>query len=191
MKLSDYSKKYGLTYQTAYNHFKKGLIPNAFQLSNGTILIDETSSKPKSERKRVILYARTSSLQNKKMLDEQANRLLEYARLRDYDVIKVIKEFSSGLNDSRKQLTKILKDDDFDLIVVEHKDRLTRFGFNWFQVLTNNRIEVINNSKEKDEDVVQDLIAIIHCFSAKIYGQRRSKRIKTEIKNIIQQDASQ
>ena len=82
-------------------------------------------------------------------------------------------------------MSKILKEDKYDKIIVEHKDRLTRFGFNYIQLLTGNRIEVINEVKEEDEDITQDLISIIHCFSARIYGLRRSKRLKIKIKDAI------
>jgi predicted site-specific integrase-resolvase len=85
----------------------------------------------------------------------------------------------------RKQLTKILQENEYDKIIVEHKDRLTRFGFNYIQLLTGNRIEVMNESKEKDEDLVKDLISIIHCFSARIYGLRRSQRLKSKIEQVI------
>ena len=135
----------------------------------------------------VVLYARTSSSQNKKLLDEQAKRLELYAISKGYKIKQIIKEFDSGLNDSRKQLTKILKENQYDKIIVEHKDMLTRFGFNLINLLTDNRIEVINESKEKDEDLTQDLISIIHCFSARLYGLRRSKRLKLEIQKDIRE----
>lgn len=99
-----------------------------------------------------------------------------------------IKEFGYGLNDERKQLTKILKENEYDKIIVEHKDRLTQFGFNWLQLLTDNRIEVINDTKEKDEDLTPDLISIIHCFSARIYGLRRSKRLQLKIKEELNKE---
>jgi predicted site-specific integrase-resolvase len=111
-----------------------------------------------------------------------AKRLEAYAIAKGYKIKQVVKEFGSGLNDNRKQLSKILKDDKYDKIIVEHKDRLTRFGFNYIQLLTGNRIEVINEAKEEDEDITQDLILIIHCFSARIYGLRKSKRLKLKVK---------
>ena len=108
--------------------------------------------------------------------------------MRHHEVIKLnrVKEFGSGLNDERKQLSKILQDNQYDKIIVEHKDRLTKFGFNWIQLLTGNRIEVINEAKEKDEDIIKDLISIIHCFSARIYGLRRSQRFDTKIRQVIE-----
>lgn len=188
MKLSQYAKKLGLTYKTAFNHYNKKLIPGAYQLATGTIIVPDdffNSGSDSGVKHGVILYARTSSSSNKKLLEEQSKRLETYAIANGYKIKNTIKEFGSGLNDTRPKLTKILKDGNYDKIVVEHKDRLTRFGFNWFQVLTNNRIEVINESKTEDEDITRDLISIIHCFAAKIYGLRRSRRKAIEIKNMI------
>ncbi|MFA5154744.1 MAG: IS607 family transposase [Clostridia bacterium] len=187
MKLSVYAKKLGVTYKTAWNHFNNGLIKNAYKLPNGTIIVNEEISK---EEHGVILYARTSSSQNKQMLEDQVKRLEIYAIARGYKIKNIIKEFGSGLNDERKQLVKILTENKYDKIIVEHKDRLTRFGFNWFVIMTQNRIEVINECKEKDEDLVKDLISIIHCFSSRIYGLRRSKNIKNKIKEAIQSEVS-
>lgn len=188
MKLSDYAKQLGIQYRTAWNHYKAGKIKGAYTLPSGTIIVPDQNSQNNDQKYGVILYARTSSSQNKNMLDEQANRLELYAIAKGYHIKQVIKEFGSGLNDERKQLTKILKDNEYDKIIVEHKDRLTRFGFNWLQLLTGNRIEVINDTKEKDEDLTQDLISIIHCFSARIYGLRRSKRLQLKIKEELKKE---
>lgn len=186
MKLSTYAKELGITYKTAWNWFKAGKIDGAYQLPTGTVIVPNDIERQNNSYG-VILYARTSSSQNKDLLERQVERLKEYAISKGYKIKQVVKEFGSGLNDERKQLTKILKENKYDKIIVEHKDRLTRFGFNWLQLLTNNRIEVINESKEKDEDIVKDLISIIHCFSARIYGLRRSQRLKTKIEKVIEE----
>ena len=185
MKLSDYAKKVGVTYRTAWNWFKAGTINGAYQLPTGTVIVPDTVED--SQKYGVILYARTSSSNNKELLENQAKRLEAYAIAKGYKIKQIIKEFGSGLNDNRKQLSKILKEDKYDKIIVEHKDILTRFGFNYIQLLTGNRIEVINEAKEEDEDITQDLISIIHCFSARIYGLRRSKRLKIKIKEAIKE----
>ena len=186
MKLSQYAKKIGVSYQTVWNWYKDGLIENAYQLPSGTIVVPDNMDE-NSEQYGVILYARTSSSQNKNLLDGQVERLTNYAAAKGYKVKQIVKEFGSGLNDERKQLTKILQENKYDKIIVEHKDRLTRFGFNWIQLLTGNRIEVINEAKEKDEDIVKYLISIIHCFSARIYGLRRSQRFDAKVKQVIEE----
>lgn len=193
MKLSEYAKRLGITYKTAWNYYKAGQIKGAYALPTGTIIVPNNSAdvngtgqENNSTEKGVILYARTSSTSNKKMLEEQAKRLEMYAIAKGYKIKAIIKEFGSGLNDNRRQLMKILQDDNYDKIIVEHKDRLTRFGFNYIQTLTGNRIEVINETKEKDEDLTQDLISIIHSFSARLYGLRKSNRLNIKIQQDIE-----
>ena len=185
MKLSHYAKKMGLDYRNVWNWSKEGKIDNAYQTHYGIIIMPDEENEHKQEYG-VIFYARSSSSQNKELLDNQVERLKNYATSRGYKIKQIVKEFGSGLNDERKQLSKILQDNQYDKIIVEHKDRLTRFGFNWIQLLTGNRIEVINEAKEKDEDIIKDLISIIHCFSTRIYGLRRSQRFDTKIRQVIE-----
>ena len=95
---------------------------------------------------------------------------------------KIIKEIGSGINDSRVKLTNLLISDDYTKIVIEHKDRLTRIGFNYIKILLENKgkqIEVINECDSDKEDLIQDFVSIITSYCAKIYGKRRSNR-KTE-----------
>lgn len=82
------------------------------------------------------------------------------------------------MNDNRKKLVALLNEDDYKIIVVEHKDRLTRIGFNYLKVLLNKQgkdIEVVNLAEEETEDMMQDFISIITSFCARIYGLRRKK----------------
>ena len=95
---------------------------------------------------------------------------------------KVVKEVGSGVNDSRRKLLAILADPTITVIVVEHKDRLTRFGFRYIETLLavqGRRIEVVNVSENPIEDLMADLVSIIYSFCSRLYGQRRAKR-KTE-----------
>lgn len=187
MKLSQYAKELGVCYKTAWNLFKQNKINGAYQLESGTVIVPNNIFDNNTQENSVILYARTSSSKNKTLLENQVKRLEQYAIAKGYKIKQIVKEYGSGLNDERKLLSKILKDDNYDKIIVENKDRLTRFGFNWIQLLTGNRIEVINESKEKDEDITKDLISIIHCFSARIYGLRRSQNLKNNIKKYIKE----
>lgn len=179
MKLSQYAKQNNITYKAAYEHWKKGIIKGK-QLPTGTIVVEDGANS--QIRYGVILYARVSSSENKTNLDSQIERLKNYAAARGYKVAKEIKEIGSGLNDNRKQLIEILSSEKWDVIVVEHKDRLTRFGFNYIETLCKTKgktIEVINNTDDKQEDLMGDLVSIVTSFCARIYGLRRSKR-KTE-----------
>lgn len=179
MKLSDYARKVGVHYRTAYRWFKSGQI-SGYQSETGTIIVTERDSERNSLK--VAIYARVSSSENKSNLDSQAERLVSYCAARGYQVAKVIKEVGSGVNDNRQKLIELLGDNSFTLIVVEHKDRLTRFGFNYIETLLKSQgrnVEVVNLAENGKEDLMQDLVSIIYSFSARMYGLRRAKR-KTE-----------
>jgi predicted site-specific integrase-resolvase len=182
MKLSEYARRNNITYRTAQNHWKKGLIEGK-QLPTGTIVVFEESSKAAIPKElQVVTYARVSSSVNKDNLKTQQSKLIDFANAKGYKTFQNITEIGSGLNDSRPKLIKLLSDTDIDIILVEHKDRLTRFGFNYIETLLESqgrKIEVINNLEDTKEDLIQDFISVITSFCARIYGQRRSKR-KTE-----------
>lgn len=180
MKLSDYAKNNSVTYKTAWNRYKAGKIPEAFMSETGSVLIPITKSGV--SLKIVAIYARVSSNENKANLDSQAERLTQYAIARGYQIVEIVKEVGSGVNDNRKKLQKLLSQENWGMIVVEHKDRLTRFGFNYIQTLLESqgrKIEVVNMAEDGTQDLMQDLVSIIYSFSARMYGLRRTKR-KTE-----------
>lgn len=179
MKLSDYAKQVGVSYVTTYRWFKSGKI-KGYQADTGTIIVTERDEPSKPLK--VGIYARVSSSENKTNLDGQADRLLGYCAAKGWQVAKVIKEIGSGVNDARPKLIELLQDETITLIVVEHKERLTRFGFNYIDTLLtmqDRKLEVVNWAENGKEDLMQDLVSIIYSFSARMYGQRRAKR-KTE-----------
>jgi len=181
-KLSEYAREHNVTYRTAWNHFKKGLISGAYQLPSKTVVIPDNSKIEKERTEYIITYARVSSSENKNNLKKQSKRLIDFCNANGWRTSENIKEVASGINDNRKKLLKILQDGIATKIVVEHKDRLTRFGFNYIKELCNKfncEIVIINNVEDEKEDIIQDFVSIITSFCAKIYGKRRSKR-KTE-----------
>jgi predicted site-specific integrase-resolvase len=179
MKLKEYARRNSITYRTAQNHWKNGLI-NGKQLATGTIVVFEDDNEVvKDKVLQVATYARVSSSQNRDNLESQQSRLIDYANAKGYKTTLNIKEIGSGLNDSRPKLLQLLSNKDVDIILVEHKDRLTRFGFKYLELLMKmqgRKIEVINNIDDDKNDLIQDFISIITSFCARIYGQRRSKR---------------
>jgi putative resolvase len=174
MKLSQWAKKNNYTYRGAYNVFKRGLIPGARQLPTGTVIIDEPVTPTKPEH--TVVYARVSSSENRDSLESQANRVVQYCNARGWTVHQVVKECASGLNDSRPKLQKIFSDGNATRIVVEHKDRLTRFGFEYIKTLFDGDIVVLNEAGTEQDELMQDFISLVTSFCARIYGQRRSKR---------------
>ncbi len=184
MKLSTYAKQLGISYQTAWRLFKDGKL-NAYKLPSGTVIVREEESQGSEQS--VAIYCRVSSSENKGNLESQKKRLLDYCAAKGYKVSRVITEVGSGINDTRKQWLSLLQDRMVRIIVVEHKDRFTRFGFTGYKTLLNTDgrdIEVVNEAENGKEDLLQDLVSIITSFCARLYGQRRCK-MKTE--KIIQE----
>jgi putative resolvase len=188
MKLSQWAKKNGLHYQTAFRLFKTGKLPaNAIQLDTGTILVDEESIANRQEKLKTYIYCRVSSATKKDDLNRQAERCINFAAVNGWQVEKVIKEVASGMNDSRKKLMSLL-DKTPKRIIIEHKDRLTRFGFNYFQTILPHfgyELVVINRDAENEADLMKDLIAIITSFCCRLYGLQRGKNKGKEIKEKI------
>jgi len=193
MKLSTWAKKIGISYRRAWQMFKDGKLPNAKKLPTGTIVVlEEEKTNVLSPQNIVAIYARVSSHENIDNLEKQAERLKEYAIAKGYQIKHIVKEVGSGVNDARPKLINLLNKQDYSILLVEHKDRLTRFGFNYIRLLCEKQgklIEIVNGAEDEKEDIVQDFVVVIYSFSAKLYGLRRAKR-KTEkiIKEITQDE---
>jgi putative resolvase len=185
MKLSEYAKQQGISYRTAFRWWQAGQIPG-YQAATGTIIVQDPKVVA-SAPQRVAIYARVSSHEQQTTLDRQAERLVRYCAAKGYQVGKVVKEIASGVTDSRPKLLALLEDQGITLIVVEHQDRLTRFGFRYLETLLRGQgraIEVVNHAENGTEELLADLTSIIYSLCARLYGQRRAKR-KTEA--IVQQ----
>ena len=179
----------GVTYRTVWNWVKKGNVKYEIVPSGSIFILED---EPIKKEKRVVVYCRVSSYENKSNLDSQSERVINYCNAKGWKVNKVVKEIGSGLNDNRPKLNQLLKDNSYDVIVIEHKDRLTRFGFNYINTLLENqnrKIEIINSADDDRADLIQDFVSVITSFCARIYGSRRSKR-KTEqiIKELEKED---
>jgi predicted site-specific integrase-resolvase len=97
---------------------------DAYQLPTGAIIVRE----PKPAAAGAALYARVSSAEQKGDVAQQLQRWRDYAAARGYQVVAEVTKIASGLNDERPQLTKLLRDARVGALVVEHRDRRTRFG---------------------------------------------------------------
>lgn len=125
MKLSDWAKRQGITYKTAWKWFHTGQLPvSARQLPTGTILVDI----PEPLAGKSVIYARVSSADQRSDLDRQVSRIVLFASDAGIPIDAVITEIGSALNGKRPKLLRVLADPDVHVILVEHKDRLMRFG---------------------------------------------------------------
>lgn len=193
MKLSKYAEKIGVKRATATKWFHKGLIKGAYQLSTGTIIVpDEIFNEKESKNGETVIYTRVSSPERRKTdLEYQAKRMSDFCISNGWKIDRIIKEVGSGLNDSRPKLMELFDGKrNIKRIVVEHKDRLTRFGFNYLLALAEARgIEIIVADKTENwkDDLMMDFVSVITSFCAKMYGQRRGKKKKDKMLEVIKQ----
>jgi len=181
IKLSTWARSKGLTYKGAYRMLKANQMPCKWeQLPTGTIVVYPENIK--KEMFNVVIYGRVSSHDQKEDLNRQLSRLRDFASANGYIINKEYSEIGSGLNGKRPKLIKILKDETITHILIEHKDRLVRFGFAYINAATDKKILVVNEAECKD-DLVQDFIDIVTSMCSRIYGKRSAKnRAKKALK---------
>jgi len=186
MRLRVYAKKTGVTYKTAFRWWKAGKL-DAYQMDTGTIIVRAPATS--AEQVQVALSARISSAEQKEDLERQMQRLKDYAASKGYQVTKMVSELASGLNDRRPKLMKVLTDASVGIVVIEHRDRLTRFGFNYIEQLMQmqgRRLEVLFPN-DTDTDLEDDFIAVITSMARRISGRRTSKRRAETMKQCVEQ----
>lgn len=179
MKLSVWARQQGVDYKTALRWFHEGHLPvPARQLRTGTILVEpEPFEKPELAGS-VVVYARVSASDQSDDLDRQVGRLVGWAQDRNLDVAKVVKEIGSGMNGKRRKLVRLLADPNAKTVVVEHRDRLARFGFDYIEaaLAASGRRIVIVDDGEVDDDLVRDVTEVLTSLCARLYGRRSAKR---------------
>lgn len=194
MKLSKYAEKIGVKRATATKWFHKGLIKGAYQLPTGTIIVpNEIFNTEKKEKVgETVIYARVSSPERRKNdLEYQAKRMSDFCISNGWKIDRIVKEVGSGLNDSRPKLMELFNGKkNIQRIVVEHKDRLTRFGFNYILALAEAKgieIVVANAAENPKDDLMLDFVSVITSFCARMYGQRRGKAKKEKVMEVLEQ----
>lgn len=144
---------------------------------------DDIIVKEKSHY-RVLCYARVSSDNQKDDLERQARLLEKYCMDNNYKYV-TIKDLGSGLNYKKKGLNKLINkviNKEVDKIIITYKDRLIRFGYELIEHLCEkNDVEIIilnNEEKDKNKELVEDMLSIITLFSSRLYGSRSKKHKK-------------
>jgi putative resolvase len=135
------------------------------------------------------VYARVSNQSRKKELEYQIERCTQFANAKGLPIEKTYKEIASGMNDNRREMWKMLESNP-TTIIVENKDRLTRFGFNYLEKLLkkqNCEIIVMNKDHEDEKDLMKDFISIMTSFCCRLYGLRKGQNKAAKLKNIIQE----
>lgn len=185
MKLAAWARKTGISYTTAWRWVKDDLMPVPWhQTASGTILVDEPTSE---HAKNVALYARVSSHDQRADLDRQLARLSRYAAEQGLHVIESVAEVGSGLNGKRRRVMRLLRDANVNAIVVEHRDRFARFGSEYLEaaLAASGRRLIVVDPSEMNDDLVQDMIAILTSFCARLYGRRSARNRAISIERAL------
>ena len=130
----------------------------------------------------IVIYARVSTRNQKDDLKNQVEFLRQFCNAKGIIVNQCIEDFGSGLNYNRKKWNKLLEEvmeNKIKTIVISSKDRFIRFGYDWFEKFCekfNTQIIIVNNETlSPNEELVQDIISILHVFSCRLYGLRKYK----------------
>lgn len=179
MKLADWARLQGISYRAAWNQYKSGRLGvPARQLPTGTIIV----GVPEKDSK-VVIYSRVSSHDQKGSLPAQVERCTKFAKKNKLAISDVAMEVGSGMNGKRKKLIKILANPDITHIVVDHRDRLMRFGSDFVEAALSAKGAklLVVDSSELEDDLFQDMIAVLTSFCARLYGRRYAKNRATRL----------
>ena len=152
--------------------WKAGQLPvPAEQLPTGTIIVHPPVTPIGGG---VALYARVSSADQKPDLERQVARLAVYAAENSLRVTEIVQEVGSGLNRHRRGLMRLLRTPAVTTVVVEHRERLMRFGFEYVEaaLTAQGRTLVVIDATEVQDDLVRDVTEVLTSLCARLYGQR-------------------
>ena len=146
------------------------------------------------DRRDIVIYARVSTRNQKEDLQNQVEFLKQFCNAKGMIVNQCMEDFGSGLNYNRKKWNKLLEEvmeNRIKTIVISSKDRFIRFGYDWFEKFCekfHTKIIVVNNEAlSPNEELVQDIISILHIFSCRLYGLRKYKNQIKEDEEVVKE----
>ena len=175
--LTAWGRLYGFDKATTSRLHHTGKLPAGLQieqLPNGRYYV----IVPPEQSGRCVVYARVSSADQKGDLDRQVGRIVEWATTQGYLPSEVVKEVGSGLNGNRRGLRRLLGDHTVGTIIVEHRERLCRFGFEYVEAALAGRgvRVVVMENEEVEDDLVRDVTEVMTSLCARLYGRRSARR---------------
>ncbi len=179
--MSEWAEREGVHYQTAWRWFRDGQLPvPAVRTATGTILVQLPVDTAGSAR--TVIYARVSSHDQRGDLDRQVARLTLWATGQGLAVDEVVVEVGSGMSGKRRKLARLLADATAATVVVEHRDRLARFGVEHLEAALSaqGRRVVVVDPGEVDDDLIREMTEVLTWFCARLYGRRgaRNRAVK-------------
>ena len=204
--VSEFANKVGYHYKTLQVLNKKGIFPAKRNQRNRRYYTDEdyylflnqiakilVEEDKENQKRLIVTYSRVSSHGQKDDLKSQQSFIENFVASNGLQVDKNLSDIGSGLNYERKNFLKILElveQNKIEKIIIAHKDRFVRFGFDYFQNFCkkhNTEIIIINlDSYSPEQEFTEDLISIIHCFSSKLYGLRKYNKNTKVLKNNLE-----
>ena len=137
---------------------------------------------------RVVAYCRVSSAAQKPDLINQRRVLEEFVVAKGLANVEFVEEIGGGLNFKRKKFLTLMDEigrREIKALIIAHRDRLTRFGFEWFEHFSKSfgcELMVLNQERlSPEQEMVQDLMTIVHCFSSRLYGLRNYRKKLNEV----------
>jgi putative resolvase len=194
LTLSKAAKTLGVSTQTLRNWDKEGKLQTIRSAGNHRRIpsseVKRLLNEVDLDRKTTIVYARCSTHKQKENLERQVGRLLEHCLKNKFENIELYKEIASGLNDNRKELRKILKrlkDPDVKRLVIEYKDRLTRYGYSLLENYCNAfSVQIVCLEETAvvpfEQELANDIVALVASYSARMYGRRGGRHKTNNIK---------
>ena len=181
VNLSEWADRVGVNKYTAYRWYREGNLPVPARRVGKLILVD-IDAATSGGRARTVIYARVSSHVQRADLDRQVARLASWATSVGMAVDEVVAEVGSGVNGKRRKFQRVLADPTAQTIVVEHRDRLARFGVENLEsaLSAQGRRVVVSDPGETDDDLVWDMTEVLTSFCARLYGRRgaRNRAVK-------------
>lgn len=184
-----------VTRPTLARYVKEGKI-NATELPTGRYDYDEESIYKflnKNVQRKTVLYCRVSTVKQKKDLMNQEELLKQFCFSNGLTINAIYKDIASGIDfENRKDFFTMLDEiiaGKIDIVVITYKDRLSRIGFNLFTHLFkkyNCKIVVmseIGSTKLDSEEIFEEIISLLHCYSMKLDSKRRVQKIKEDLFN--------
>jgi hypothetical protein len=188
IKLNDMAKRLGVSVKTLQRWDREGILvakrnPNNRRYYTEDQYLEYIGSSSKKDKK-IIAYVRVSNNNQKDDLQNQITFIRNYVNAKGEILDDVIQDIGSGLNYNRKHWNDLLFNQiskgEIGKIYITYKDRFVRFGFDWFERYCNHHdceIVIINNpDTSPQQELIEDLISIIHVFSCRIYGLRKYKK---------------
>lgn len=194
MKSREVLELLNITRPTLTKYVKEGLI-RITVMPNGRYNYNDEDVRKIAYRgitRKTVIYSRVSTYKQKKDLENQTNLLKQFCFSRGYQIHQVVEEIASGISfDKRKAFLNLLDDimeKQVERIVITYKDRISRVGFDLFYHLFKKYdteivvVSEVGSSKLDSEEVFEEIVSLLHCYSMKMYSSRKKKTVEDLIK---------